>query len=346
MGFSFANVTRWLLPASVALAAACSTQAQPSGQGPGKAIIFSAPDDDAVSSNMPSLVAKQPGLLDLANTVRSPALNFGAASMPAPRLPAVSPSQIQRMQRLLDERKNWTLLTPEEILGLPTREKILGIQDLDAFGQPKNETVIEQYYERQEQLRARTNDYNFGEADSSSQKGLFGVQETQMNPNIWSPAGGKPASSTLMNQVLNGTPDNRTTSARAPENTWPKSFDLPAPSPDHTMEQQAALEQFQQLLQQHSLAGGTAKAPALGSPIFFPMSTTPTSLSGQAVVIPIGASFTPLSSGIAMPTGVTPLPSLLGQNNTATTPAPEWKPELPPWMSSAPQPDVIPQRKF
>ena len=61
----------------------------------------------------------------------------------------------------------------------------------------------------------------------------------------------------------------------------------------------------------------------------------------------MGASFTPLSSGIAMPAGLAPLPGLLGPTNTGL-PAlvPEWKPQPPPWLSSAPQLGVIPQRKF
>ena len=351
MGFSFANLTRWLLIAGVTLAAAYAAQAQHAGRRPGQAIIFSSADDDDVSSNMPSLAAKPPGMLDFANTVQSPVLKFGAASetepQPGPQTPAISPAQAQRMQRLLDERKNWALLTPEEILGLPTQGKIPGVPDRDAFGQPKNKTVVAQYYERQEQLRARTNNDNYGAPDSAPRWDFSGSRELPMNPNIWTPAGSRPGNSALMNQLLNGTPDSRPAPAQAPERGWSKSFNLPAPPPGPTPEQQAAMEQFRQLLQPHSLPGGIAKAPALGRPIFSSPSTTPNPAPGQSAVIPIGASFTPLSSGIAMPAGVTPLPGLLGQNNTALPMlAPEWKPQAPPWMSSAPQPGAIPQRKF
>jgi hypothetical protein len=83
----------------------------------------------------------------------------------------------------------------------------------------------------------------------------------------------------------------------------------------------------------------------LGSPIFPPASTAP--VPEPSAVIPMGASYTPLSSGIAVPSGVAPLPGLLGPTNAALPAfAPEWKPQPPPWMSSAPQPGVIPQRKF
>jgi len=81
-------------------------------------------------------------------------------------------------------------------------------------------------------------------------------------------------------------------------------------------------------------------SPILSSP-------SAVAVSGQPAAIPVGASYVPLSSGIAMPAGVTPLPGLLGPTNMGlTTRAPEWKPELPPWLSSGPQPGVIPQRKF
>ena len=348
MDFGFSNLKQRLLVAGVALAAAYSVEAQPAEQRPGEAILFSSPDDGDGSSNMPSLAAKPPELLDMANAVQSPALNFGAlpqtARLPAP--PAISLAEVRRMQRLIDERKNWALRTPEEILGLPTPEKILGIPDRDALGEPKDESVVARYYERQEQSRASTNNDNYGAADPASHWGFPDSRELQINPNIWAPAGSRPENPALVDQFLNGTADNRAGSGRAPENGWSKTFNLPAPTPGPTPEQQAAMEQFQQLLKPHALPGGTPKTPALGSPIFSTLSMAPNPAPGQ-LLIPIGASFAPLSSGIGMPAGVTPLPSLLGPNNPAPPAiAKEWKPQLPPWMSSAPQPGVVPQRKF
>jgi hypothetical protein len=257
----------------------------------------------------------------------------------------MSPAQAQQMQRLLDERHNWALRTPEEILGVTTREKILGIQDRNALGQPKNETVVEQYNKRQDQLHARTNNVNYNAAGSAPRWGFAGDQQPQMNPGVWTPAGGRLDNSALMNQFLNGMPDSRAAPAQASKSGWSKSFNLPAPLPGPTPEQQAATEQFRQLLQPRSLPGDTTKVPSLGSPVFSPASTAP--VPEPSAVIPMGASYTPLSSGIATPKGVTPLPGLLGPTNMAPLAlAPEWKPPPPPWMSSGPQLGVIPQRKF
>jgi hypothetical protein len=351
MGFSFANLTRWLLAAGVTLAVAFTADAQHAGRRPGQAILFSSPDDDSVSSNMPSLTAKPPETLDFANAVQSPASTSeamrGTDVVPPPPPPAISSAQVQRMQRLLDERKNWPLLTPEQILGLPTREKILGIPDRDAAGLPKNDTVVAQYLYRQEQSRARTNNDNYRAADPAPGRDFSGGQELQLNPNIWTPAGGKPEIPALMSQFLNGTTDHRSASAPAPESGWSKSFNLPAPLPKTTPEQQAALDQFQQLLKPHSPPVGAAKAPVFGGPIFSSSSLAPNPAPGPPAAIPMGTTFTPLSSGIAMPMGVAPLPGLLGPTNTALPMvAPEWKPQAPPWQSSAPQLGAIPQRKF
>ena len=171
MAFGFANLVRWAVVAGVALAAASPACAQSAGRRPGQAILFSTTDDDDVSSNMPSLAAKPPGMLDFANAVQSPPSAKSDAApeteLLPPQTPAISPAQAQQMQRLLDKRKNWALLTPEEIFNLPTPEKILHVPNRDAFGQPKNETVVGKFYERQEHLRDRTNNGNYGAADTA-----------------------------------------------------------------------------------------------------------------------------------------------------------------------------------
>ena len=351
MGFSFANLTRWLLAAGVGVAVASTAEAQHAGRRQGQAILFSSTDEGDVNSNMPSLTAKPPGTLDFANAIQSPSSKSDAASetelLPAPQPTAISPAQAQQMQRLLDERKNWALLTPEQILGLPTPEEILHLADRDALGQPKNGTVVAQYYERQDQLRVRTNIDNYGAADSAPRRDFSGDQDMQMNPNIWTPAGGKPGNSALINQFLNGTTDNRSTSAQVTESGWSKSFSLPTPLPGPTPEQQAAMQQFQQSLQPRPLSGDATKVPALGNSIFSSSSLAPIPAPGQPMMIPIGASFTPLNSGVSTPMAVTPLPGLLGPTNAAPPVfAPEWKPQAPPWALSAPQLGVMPQRKF
>ena len=133
-----------------------------------------------------------------------------------------------------------------------------------------------QYIERQDQLRARTNNVNYGAADPAARRGFSGGMKPQMNPEFWNPAGGRTGNPGLMEQFLNGTPDNRADAAQTPKSVWQKSFNLPAPEPKPTPEQQAAMNQFQELLQPHSLSGGAAKAPSSGSPMYSSASTAPT----------------------------------------------------------------------
>ena len=358
MGLCSANLTRCLLAAGMALAVAYAAQAQHAGRRPGQAILFSSSDDEDVSSNMPSLAAKPPGMLDFANAVQSPGAKSDAVpetELLPPQTPTISPAQAQEMQRRLDKQKNWALQTPEEIFGLLTPEKILHVPERDAFGQPKNETVVEKFYERQERSRARTNNDIHGAADTAPRRDFSDNRDLRMNPNIWTPAGSKSGNLALMSQLLNGMTDNHAAPAPAPapapgqalQSGWSKPFSPPTPPPGPTTEQQAAMEQFQQLLKPHSLTDGTAKAPMLGSPIFSLPSTAPNPAPGSSALIPVGASFTPLSSGITMPAGFTPLPGLLGPTNMAMPMfEPESKPQLPPWQSSAPQLGAIPQRKF
>jgi hypothetical protein len=250
------------------------------------------------------------------------------------------------MQRLLDERKNWALLTPGEILGLPTPEKILGIPDRDAFGRPKDETVVLRFYERQDQLRVHTNSDNPGAENAASGLDNSGSLNPKMDTGVWTPAASGLENSAMLSRFLNGTPDTGAVAAGVPGSDWPKSFTMPA-SPKPTPEQQAALDQFQQLLQPHPGSAATVQLPAFGSPLFSSSSAASNPVPAPATAIPMGASYTPLSSGIATPTGVAPLPGLLGPTNLGLPAfAPEWKPQQPPWMSSAPQPGVVPQRKF
>ena len=105
------------------------------------------------------------------------------------------------------------------------------------------------------------------------------------------------------------------------------------------------MDQFQQLLQPHPASGGAAKGTALAQPDFF---TSRHRARGRPppAIVPIGVSYTPVSSGIGMPAGVPPLPSLFSPTNTAPAFEPAWKPQPPPWASSAPQLGVMPQRKF
>jgi hypothetical protein len=361
MGFDRANLMRWLLLVGMAAASACLCSAQPqdAAQKPGQPILFSSPDNDNVSSNMPSLTPKPLESENLANVVKSPIINLQAALPVAPppdiQQPRVSPEESKRMKRQQEERDNWSLLTPEQILGLPTKEKVLGVTDQDAAGQPKDESVVVQYYERQQRLRSRTNNYDYrydsgydnGPTNGSPQWDISGNRESPMDSNHWPGTGNQQEYSSLLSQFLARTTTNRANSASAEDGGWFGPFNLPARPTGPTPEQKIAMEQFQQLLKPHEPPGGETTVSAPGTTLFSAPPAASSSTLGPLAVTPIGASYTPLGTGLTMPTALAPLSSVPGPNYSLLPAlAPAWTPSPPPWQSTAPQLGVMPPRKF
>jgi hypothetical protein len=130
-----------------------SAGAQPSD----RSIIFSTPKTDDAQAVTPSLSPQNSQSPVLPNSLQAPdsALNFQAPNdLPAPPPPTVNTPQNQRMQKILEERKNWTLMTPSEILwGGSTTEELLHPPERDAMGRDKKPTQLERYLDREDQLR-------------------------------------------------------------------------------------------------------------------------------------------------------------------------------------------------
>ena len=165
MGFRPALFKRWLPLAAVAWGMVLSAGAQRPPLREGQPILFSSPAGDNGVSNTPSLLPKPPESLDLKDANEAPVeFHFSGSSpaLPAPWAgPLLNPAGLAR-----ERNQNWALMTPAEILGEITPEKMLGLTERDAFGQPKNLTALERYVERQHQqlLLARTNGLQTGSA--------------------------------------------------------------------------------------------------------------------------------------------------------------------------------------
>src|SRR5271155_5386365 len=101
-----------------------SVGAQQSGQS----IIFSTPQSDDAQSVTPSLAPQNSQMPVLPGTLQAPMSVFNSS---APNDVAVLPppqsnsAEQQRMKKMLDDRKNWTLMTPAEMLGVTPPEKLL-----------------------------------------------------------------------------------------------------------------------------------------------------------------------------------------------------------------------------
>jgi hypothetical protein len=347
MGFRLAPFKRGLPLAAIAGAVVFSAQAQGSGIRGGQPILFSSPVGDDVVTNTPALVPRPLESLDLQAATEAPAqFNFNRSS-PGTLLPSAVPmlnlAEAGRARDSLDRRRNWALLTPAEILGAVTSEKILGVTERNAFGQPKNLTALERYTERQNQLPspANTNDLSMNDASpawslSGSAEGaadsLYGVRGSLAGP--------------LFNPALN----NQLAARSGAGGGWSKLFEpasapaaastplLPGPSPA----QAESMERFRQLLNPGSLPAAT---PASGGI----KTSLPQSLLGSGLDQPpsvrMGAAFAPLNSG-GRPGEMPKLTAAWGLNYTSTPPASVWAPQPAPWTSPNSQPFAAPQRKF
>jgi hypothetical protein len=242
---------------------------------------------------------------------------------------------------LLADRKNWTLMTPEEILGLEASGKMLQAPERDALGREKDPTPLERYLERETRLRnGPTNGWT---DDRASQPWNFARDPDSANPPDYRRNNSADAARSF-SQILSGQ-RNRNENTDQNENSGREAFNLPLPQaaakPDP--QQLAAMERFRQLLnsspaEEAQPSSDTKFFPA-PKPVVDPLLTQP-----DFVPNPAGASFTPLSSGIARPTGLTPLPDTV----TSLLPpvaTPSWKPQPPPWLLQGPQPFVMPQQK-
>ncbi|MGA2241424.1 MAG: hypothetical protein ABSH11_05240 [Verrucomicrobiota bacterium] len=294
---------------------------------------------------MPSLSPEPLESLDFGNTLQAPSsVNFSGpvVDIPVPvgapvGAPVVSHAAALRMQDLLDRRKNWMLLTPAEILGATTPEKIMGIQEHDAAGRPKNLTALERYTERRNQpspVDANTNAFPTRNFSDKQPDTLNSIPGGLGNP-------GNMASS-----LLNPAPDNQTLAGQNGNNNWSKLFDSPSPSPGVTMAQQTDMDRFRQLLKPGSSSTAAAATPSLsGIKISLPQTALSSGL-GQSALTPVGASFTPLNNGIGKPTEMPKLPNIWSLSLTSPPSAAAWVPQPPPWLSPTPQSFATPQRKF
>src|SRR6185369_6908692 len=114
----------------------------------GQPIFFSTEPVDTTSNNpTPSLLPRSP-VLPQFGPAPGPNIDFPAVTPPPPRLmvPAISAAEAAKLKAAADTQNNWALMTPEEILGVPTPEKVLGVE----AGRDRNETAVDRYYERQQ----------------------------------------------------------------------------------------------------------------------------------------------------------------------------------------------------
>ncbi len=335
------------LLAVAVLAPALSLEAQGLATNGWKPIIFSSPDNAEISSNLTSLSSQRTAPADFKSvfedTAPMPAFDhFSPGPSPAPR-------EDRRYHKSPNERDEWVFMTPAEIMGVAP-DKMFNHSSSDEDNQREGSlSPMERYVERQNQP-ARTNSDSFSPDNSVSPQGFWGAGNGRTNGGSANPinrGGFGDLRSTTLNQSPNDAPDDDNSFANPKgDSVWSKLLGspaaTPAPGPDVVQQQQADMDQFQQLLNPGS---ATTISPG-GTTFPQPQSSPSASDSTQPLANPVGASFTPLYSGIGEPASLTPLPGITRQPSLQPVTAPTWAPQPAPWMSQTPQAFALPQRKF
>ena len=276
-----------------------------------------------------------------ANAFRPPQSDFGNFSAPKNGQifdvpPPSSPDQNSAWKKYQDTQKDWTLMTPAEILNVPTPEGILGIHDPDEKLSPE-----ERYLKRLDQaehetpsaatnsvspIRPEFGDNIDGNPFTHERENVFRQSETRSGTN-------GPANRNNMNSVWNsGTFQNPTLEIEAERRTqanplWETPFTQEPQTLKPDPAEQAAMERFQALLEPPKpLEAPTPDQSVVARPVDPNMEVLP-------AYNPAGNSFTPLQPVADRPFGLMAVPGPTTRHIEATSTQPAWAPKLPPWMN-------------
>ncbi|HVU09162.1 MAG TPA: hypothetical protein VHG89_11530 [Verrucomicrobiae bacterium] len=319
-------------------------------QNGGEPLLFQSPDGGDLSSNLARLSSPV-----VKNNPQTPFSSIGGSLPDAAPLPLAVAPLISDTGK--NNRKSWATMTPREILGLPTAGSIFQKPDqnnssddwknFDSFGRSSKAQGSSRF--------GMTNDLSVNDPTLAARFSDSSDDSSNRTPNLISDS--LSAIPRTLSQLYNNVPqrdDDRPVNDSFNANFWKdmNAATLSSPSSSDSS-RQSNLNWFKQVIQPGSSSQiQSSSSYNSGSSGFFSSSPMTTSSSfNQPVVNPIGASYVPLSSGIATPSGLAPLPGITGQSQSSlqqqqqSLAAPSWAPQAPPWMSQEQQ-SIMPQRKF
>lgn len=255
----------------------------------------------------------------------------------SPTLPMPRPVNYQyqdpSVQEALNKRKNWTLLTPEEILGIQTPEQILGVT---ADKNKPKLTLEEKFLQRQglggptnarpTSLFAREKDEknNPFSRTRDDRDSFYRANDRQLGERLNPDVAGN------FERLKKATAqESYSATGRKEDSPWASAFANPA-MPKRSPDQLASMERFRAMLE--------PAAPAQPAPSTFRVSATPDPyLQPQPKINPNGRSVETLENNSSRPTGITPLPTITGPVTSPPKKRPDWQAQLPPWLGNKPQ---------
>ncbi len=319
--------TRWLILVA-GVATAVSTPAE-------QTIIFSKPTDVPAEKADSSLSGSTH--LWGAGAYKAPHQIFRdyTPDYPLPSPPPANNNNNASVRDALNKRKNWTLLTPEQILGIQTPEQIMGVPDRTG---EKKLSLEEQFLLREGRASASaaTNGHAGGAAfwretadanpfvmnNRNDEKNPFRQDQQKMEPGT-----------RYFNQLLvpSGSalgPDSK------PNSSWNSVFTQPT-QPKVTLEQQANMEQFRALMEPRSPPD---KTPVTTRLTVAPAPVRDPFLQPLPLVNPAGRGVPPLENIFSRPAGIRPLPGISTPPPSPVATKSSSQAHLPPWMLNGPPP--------
>jgi hypothetical protein len=251
------------------------------------------------------------------------------------QLPGSSGGGVQQEQKSLDNQKNWMLLTPREIMGIPSDRAIFGLPESQ---DNQNLSATERYLKRintEDQGGVATNaadakqnkllDTDPSHTKDTPQEGLFGSKINGGSTDIWG-------------RKIN----SADTADEDPQRdaVWNSAFDHPAVSSKPNLQQEAEMARFQALLGSVQSEKPQEPSHALQpeKPVVDP------NMQQLPVFNANGNTFTEVKDTSYQPNGIMPLPGIATRQQL-TPKKPESITKLPPWLSHE-MPSGPPQRVF
>jgi hypothetical protein len=315
------NLRSWAAVAALAAGNAfCS--AQPAGGA-----LFSKPSDGAIT------VPENNDNVPMDHSSDRP-LN-GLNSVAPSSLPSPTPDFNPDLQKQIDQRAKWTLMTPEEIMGIQTPEEIFGVSTED---QNRNLSPEERYLRREEKAKATAANEEMRDLGNSSHNyvGLFEQADNQ-NPQLAGHDDADPGAFSRMFNSSEASPFSR--------NGGSSGFAKPA-SISAADKAKADKDQAAEMARFRNLIGEVPETPnpALNPP-HLDANPDPQPLSAFEE---FGRPTTMHTMDLSKPEGLTLPPEIVGY---AAPPRkikkPSWEPQSPPWLNEGLNPPTTPPvRKF
>jgi hypothetical protein len=326
MDFHRVNLAWCASVAFVAGALACSAQT-PSAQSS----ILSKPADDGIANHANGLQLPEES---------APASSFsGFGGGRDPSFPMPTPDANAASEKELNDRKNWTLMTPEEIMGLQTPEEIFGLSEQDP---DKKLSPEERFLKREEKATSTTATNGIAGDNIFLQKDLGLIDRPDAND---------PLSPDNKKDNAGGTGDfsgvfGSSQDSLFGQKTHASQFGA-GPGPSAAAEAKAKLEATAEMDRFRALIG---EIPQPGSSALTTL--TPSALSPSLQPISqfdaFGHQLASEVSDPSKPSGLSPLTEFSGFYPTpAKTKRPAWEAKAPPWLSDGvTPPNGPPVRKF